>query len=502
MFVTCMSYNSFKAMEQKQGELSMDSELPNGSDRFSPYLEPGTALATGATLNIFISYRYSTETFSERVLQLAKDLRLFSFNVQIDQRFLAFGEDIKQFMDIVIAEADVMLLIVTHELNQALNSKGLEGAGVRYEVQLALTELTQRSNFRVIPVLLEDVRPVAPISNMKAVDLSKPEQYRQSVAELAAELAMLSTATKNRTLERRYRIDTLLQYRGITGIYSGYDMALDTEVEIYLVLVSSVNPTILQQYSRVARARSKSYSPFLLNYRDSALLAQQWMLVTEHFSGTNLDILFSTKRAPVEIAVQCCYQICLGLLELHGAGILHCGLVARVVRLGHNGRHTAIKIIDFEFATLAAEAASYANEIEGYGFALPPERWKGTVATEQSDIYQLGHLLLWMITGKKLAWPETFLWLSMHGLQNSSDYLPLNQIKPGSLVDLMLEGFGGVSKYQKMLYQLCAETIERFTAYDPPTRPTTEQALLMLLELDANPIGYSERLDEFFLASS
>jgi hypothetical protein len=480
----------------------MNTEVPNGSDQFPFHPEPGTVLATGPALNIFISYRYSSETFSERVLQLAKDLRLFSFDVQIDQRILAFGEDIKHFMDVVIAEADVMLLIVTHELNQALHSQGREGAGVRYEVHLALTELTRRSNFRVIPVLLEDVRPEAPISNMKAVDLSKPELYRQSVAELAAELAMVSTTTHNRVLERRYRIDTLLQLRGVTRIYAGYDMALDTDVEIYQVPIRSVSPGFFQQNSRVARARSKSNSPFLLNYRDNVLSAQQWILVTERFSGTTLDVWFSTKRAPMVIAVQCCYQICLGLLELHSAGILHCGLVPRVVRLGHNGRHAAIKIIDFEFATLAIEAESYADEFEGYRFAMPPERWKGTAATEQSDIYQLGHLLCWMITGKWLAWPETVMWLTRGEPKNRSDIIPLDQIKPGSLVELMLEGSSGVSNHQKTLYQQCAETIERFTAYDPSTRPSTEQALLMLLELNANPIGYSERLDEFFLASS
>lgn len=441
---------------------------------------------------IFISYKHSTSEFADRVLFLAKELRHFSFEVRVDQRSLAFGEDITKYMDKYIEEADIVLLLVTKELNTAIDSDGLIGSGVRYEISKSLAKLRRHNEFRFIPILLEDIRPAGPIANIKALALYDPQSFRKNIAELIAELGIDYEPEDNRILDGRYRVDNAIEMRGITTIYEGYDMELDTPVEIYNVPLSKASAEAFSQLSKVARSRANIFSPYLLNYRDIIVARTSWSLITERFQGVNFDSYLLDQTLNIDLAIQCAAQLCIALIELHNGGIFHCALVPRVIRLGRYGRHNIVKIVDFEFATLASEIPDYSEGFYGYIFSTPPERLKDVYASEKSDIYQLGTLLFWMITGRWLTWSPL---LKLPLLENFS-LIVLDQQPLDSLILVIKESINPNNAYSETYVERCAKAILKLTALQPEDRPSAEQALGLLIDLGASPTGYSNILDK------
>jgi hypothetical protein len=435
---------------------------------------------------VFISYKYATPQFSHEVQALAAELTHFHLQVILDQQELSYGGDIRDFMQDNITTADVMLVIVTQEFNRALESTQQWGAGVRFEVECALARLSTDPGFRVIPVLLDASRPIGPFSRLKAIDLSEPAQFRQQIARLAADLLLVDhPGHSGGLLAGRYRVDRLIEQRGMTHIFVGYDTRLSTDVEVYRCSGAwkPGDPERLQLASRIARGRSSAHSPFLLNYRDFLPYTNAYELVTERFEGPDLEVCLS-KGLQLPSA-QVCLQACLALMELHNAGIVHGGLVPRALRIGRNRRHATVKIVDFEFATLVEEL-NVKCEISGYPMAMPPERWAGQPPSEKGDVYQLGVLLFRLLTGQRLLNRATIM--GMPSMARLAHVL-IEDLDDASLQKLLSATGAGADA------AINAKTIRAMTSLDPDSRPSGQEAAHLLLRLGADPTGYSESLD-------
>ena len=58
-------------------------------------------------------------------------------------------------MATAVREADVVLILVSSDYNEALGGHSGPGEGVRFEIETALRERNLRPGFQVIPVLLD-----------------------------------------------------------------------------------------------------------------------------------------------------------------------------------------------------------------------------------------------------------------------------------------------------------------------------------------------------------
>jgi hypothetical protein len=438
----------------------------------------------GETSRVFMSYKYSTPQLSRTVQDLATALMHFNIDVVLDQQELSCGSDVRSFMENSVASTDAMLVVVTSELNRALSSTGIWGAGARFEIDLAIARLATDPAFRLIPVLVDEARPEGALARLKAIDLSEPAHFRGRIAQLAADLVLGGhPGYASGLLAHRYRVDQLIERRGLTHVLAGYDTRLGVEVELYGCVHHPSGPRLLQLASRIARARSKAYSPFLLNYRDFLPFTDAYELVTERFVGPDLEVCLQRgHRLPAE---QVCAQVCLGMIELHNAGLVHGGLVPQSIRIGCIGKRGAVKIVDFTFTAPDDEPELDFGGITGYPMAMPPENLAGCRHGEKGDVYQLGTLLFRCLTGRWLLNRRSLRFVSSLKATTHCLVEELN-------ADTLRKSRRGGADIDAACY---IEAIRAMSSPDPDTRPTGQEALHMLFRLGADPTGYSEELD-------
>jgi serine/threonine protein kinase len=343
---------------------------------------------------VFLSYRFADQSRFDIVQQLAVRLRFFSIEVVLDQRSLDYGEDVKEFMRQEIHRADAIVLVVTEDYNRALLTSSGPGEGVRFEVRVALQEKRNRPSFQIIPLLLGDVRPVPPFDQMKC---AVPEE----IDEVVTQLGLATNSTESRVLRQRYRIDRLIEMRGVARVFRGWDMVADLPIEVYQVPAIDQNLKYrFELFERVVKGRSSAFSPFLLNVRDTYVDSQGcYYLITERFDGTDLAVPLARGETTHPFGALClAFQLSLALHELHSVGVVHGGIAPRCIRL--NTAQTSCKIVDFEFATPLEFVTRTAGVLEGYPQVMPPERFAGYPVSVQQDLYQVGNLVLRLVCGK------------------------------------------------------------------------------------------------------
>jgi serine/threonine-protein kinase len=99
-------------------------------------------------------------------------------------------------------------------------------------------------------------------------------------------------------------------------------------------------------------------------------------------------------------------QACRSLGEAHTAGLLHRDIKPQnlfVCRLGLD--FDVVKVLDFGLVKSLDESATQltaAGTLTGTPAYMPPERVLGHTADERSDLYSLGCVAYWLLTGRPL----------------------------------------------------------------------------------------------------
>jgi eukaryotic-like serine/threonine-protein kinase len=122
---------------------------------------------------------------------------------------------------------------------------------------------------------------------------------------------------------------------------------------------------------------------------------------------TGMDVASLVQRfgpLPPERAVAVLRQTCRSLGEAHATGVLHRDIKPQnlfLCRLGLD--FDVVKVLDFGLVkSLHEGAAQLTTEglLTGTPAYMPPERVMGAAADERSDLYSLGCVAYWMLTGR------------------------------------------------------------------------------------------------------
>jgi DNA-binding NtrC family response regulator len=136
---------------------------------------------------------------------------------------------------------------------------------------------------------------------------------------------------------------------------------------------------------------------------------------------TGMDLASLVQRfgpLPPERAVAVLRQACRSLGEAHAAGVLHRDVKPHnlfLCRLGLD--FDVVKILDFGLVkSLSEGAAQLTTEgtVTGTPAYMPPERVLGTAADERSDLYALGCVAYWMLTGRTVFTGEAMAVMIHH----------------------------------------------------------------------------------------
>ena len=141
--------------------------------------------------------------------------------------------------------------------------------------------------------------------------------------------------------------------------------------------------------------------------------------VMELLSGMDLaSLVHRFGPLPPERVVSILRQACRSLGEAHAAGLLHRDIKPQnmfLCRLGLD--FDVVKVLDFGLVKSLDEGATQltaAGTLTGTPGYMPPERVLGATADERSDLYSLGCVAYWMLTGQPVFSGEPMAVLMHH----------------------------------------------------------------------------------------
>jgi len=199
----------------------------------------------------------------------------------------------------------------------------------------------------------------------------------------------------------RYRLVRPLGSGSSATVWEASDTALDRTVAVKLLHGSAVaNPTERERLRREARALAKLAHPritIVFDYVEQRLPdgTPQPVLVTELLHGTTLGARLRTGPLPAAEAVAVCAQLADALRAAHDAGIVHRDVKPGNVVLTPSGA----KLLDFGIAQAATDSNLTGNMAIGTPACMAPEQLTGRGAVPASDVYALGCVLYWCLTG-------------------------------------------------------------------------------------------------------
>lgn len=214
-----------------------------------------------------------------------------------------------------------------------------------------------------------------------------------------------------RVFEDTYRVDEWLADGGMATIYRGTQLLIDRPVAIK-VMRSDLrrDPDAQLRFTRELKLSRTVSHPNVVRVFDGGMIeVGQTYLVMEYLVGETLERQVPEHGLPSEYTFELFVQLCDGVEAIHKTGLLHRDLNPSNVFLckGRPTRRTSgvrVKVLDFGLVRQADDRAATSltrsRTILGTAGYLAPEQVQSDAPPDRrADIYALGGLLAFMLTG-------------------------------------------------------------------------------------------------------
>ena len=265
----------------------------------------------------------------------------------------------------------------------------------------------------------------------------------------------------------RYLIIGNIGSGGMANVFLARDLILDREVAVKVLRYDFQNDqAAIRRFQREALAATELVHPNIVSVYDVGEEDGQQYLVMEYVKGMDLKRYIQTQY-PIayDKVVDIMDQILSAMSLAHHHRIIHRDLKPQNILINEDG---VVKITDFGIAIALSETSiTQTNSMLGSVHYLSPEQARGSMATNQSDIYAMGIILYEMITGRVPFDGESAVTIALKHFQ---DELP------------------DIHIYSQQVPQALENVVLKATAKDPINRykTTEEMQADLYTSLDAN----------------
>lgn len=186
-------------------------------------------------------------------------------------------------------------------------------------------------------------------------------------------------------------------------------LARSAAVKLISATASTARSRLLRaRFAREAQVTARLTSPHTVKLYDYGVEDGTYYYVMELLDGQNLQQLVE-RRGPLpwQLVVLIALQACDSLIEAHGTGLVHRDLKPANLFLARIGRsNTFLKVLDFGLADLERHLRIEQSRdgqvplVVGTPGYLPPEMLLEQEVDARADIYQLGCVLFFLMTGR------------------------------------------------------------------------------------------------------
>lgn len=212
-----------------------------------------------------------------------------------------------------------------------------------------------------------------------------------------------------RLIADKYQLDAMIGEGAMGTVWAATHVNLNQRVAVKLILPELADSeSIRARFEAEAKAAAALRSRFVVQVYDSGINEEGVpYLVMEYLQGESLEALVD-RSGPLglEYGVQVMAQVAKGLSRAHSQGIVHRDLKPANVFLAQtdDGEEVA-KILDFGIAKFQRDAPSVSATATGTVVGTPlfmsPEQARGKKGVDhRSDLYSLGAMTFWTLTGR------------------------------------------------------------------------------------------------------
>ncbi|NUP46749.1 MAG: serine/threonine protein kinase [Catenulispora sp.] len=224
----------------------------------------------------------------------------------------------------------------------------------------------------------------------------------------------------DRVLDGRYRLVELLGAGGMGEVWRCHDPRIGREVAVKVLLDVRVTAESLARFELEARVAGSLTSPSIVSVYDYGHGDLDGRpvpyLVMELVAGETLDQVVARELAASRLpdarrALRWTDQVCTALEVAHGVGVVHRDIKPGNVMTTRDGSAT---VLDFGIARFVGEAQSRAaltaaGVVLGTAGYMSPEQAEGRALDHRTDLYSVGCLLYFLLTGRPPFEAESFM---------------------------------------------------------------------------------------------
>ena len=235
-------------------------------------------------------------------------------------------------------------------------------------------------------------------------------------------------------MERLGRYEILEELgRGAMGrVYRARDPQIDRVVALKTVTLADIDPAMeggfRQRFFREAKAAGRLSHAGIVTIFDAGEDPESKtpFIVMEYIEGTTLEVLGREKRLPRQQALELIQQVAEALDYAHRQGIIHRDIKPANIIVTPEGR---AKITDFGIAKLQTSQLTQTGLVMGTPSYMAPEQFSGNPVDSRADLFSLGTILYWLVTGERPFTGESLATLSFKIVY--SDPLQPTKLNPG-----------------------------------------------------------------------
>jgi len=238
----------------------------------------------------------------------------------------------------------------------------------------------------------------------------------------------------------KYQVDRVLGVGGMGAVFSAVDLVTGERVALKCLLpIYCENVDVITRFLREGRATMRLKSEHIARVSATgALDSGVPYIVMEHLDGR--DLRWVVKHSgPLEVSEAAGYvgQVCAALAEAHALGIVHRDLKpANLFMTRRPDGSVLIKVLDFGIAKYTSpsllgdqvEMTKTQTILGSRAYMSPEQMLRPKEVDARADIWSLGVILYFFVTGKNPFAADTTEAMIMHIIQGAPP--PLTELLP------------------------------------------------------------------------